>query len=61
MSIPFRAMGLVATPLFTKQMRANDSCCKIKLGEPAYVTAAVPCTTVNAYVPPKSWQFPLGW
>ncbi len=61
LSIPFRAVGMVATPLFTKQLTPGDSCCKVKLGEPAYVTAAVPCTSVNAYVPPRSWQMPLGW
>jgi hypothetical protein len=56
LSIPFRAMGLVATPLFTGQFKlGNESCCKVELGEPAYVTAAVPCTPVNAYVPPKGW------
>jgi hypothetical protein len=54
LSIPFRAMGLVAAPLFTGQL-PMDQCCKIDLGEPAYVTAAVPCTPVNAYVPPKGW------
>ena len=61
LSVPFRAVGMVATPLFTKQLTPGDSCCKVKLGEPAYVTAAVPCTSVNAYVPPRSWQMPLGW
>jgi len=56
LSIPFRALGLVATPLFTGQFKSgNESCCKVDLGEPAYVTAAVPCTPVNAYVPPKGW------
>ncbi|MBI5249129.1 MAG: hypothetical protein HY912_06515 [Desulfomonile tiedjei] len=55
LSVPFRALGLVATPLFTGQLRAGDGCCKVELGEPAYVTAAVPCTPVNAYVPPKGW------
>ena len=56
LSIPFRAVGLVATPLFTGQLKfGGESCCKVDLGEPAYVTAAVPCTPVNAYVPPRGW------
>jgi hypothetical protein len=54
-SVPFRALSLVATPLFTGQLIAGDQCCKVELGEPAYVTAAVPCTPVNAYVPPRGW------
>ncbi len=29
--------------------------CGIELGEPAYVTAAVPCTPVNIYTPPRGW------
>jgi len=55
LSIPFRALGLVATPLFTGQLCPAQGCCPVELGEPAYVTAAVPCTPVNIYVPPKSW------
>lgn len=61
LSVPFRAMGLVVTPLFTKSLVADKSCCPIKLGDPAYVTAAVPCTSVNAYVPPRGWQCPPGF
>jgi len=53
LSIPFRALAIVATPLFTKC--PGDQCCKVDLGEPAYVTAAVPCTPVNVYIPPKGW------
>jgi hypothetical protein len=53
-SIPFRAVGLVLTPLFTGGLPAQE-CCNVPLGEPAYVTAAVPCTPVNAYVPPRGW------
>ncbi len=53
LSIPFRALAIVTTPVFTKC--PGDQCCKVDLGEPAYVTAAVPCTPVNTYVPPKGW------
>jgi hypothetical protein len=53
LSIPFRALAIVTTPVFTKC--PGDQCCKVDLGEPAYVTAAVPCTPVNIYVPPKGW------
>jgi hypothetical protein len=53
LSIPYRAFAIAATPLFTKC--PGDQCCKVELGEPAYVTAAVPCTPVNTYVPPKGW------
>jgi hypothetical protein len=55
LSVPFRAVGLVASPLFTGAM-PGESCCKTDcLGEAAYVTAAVPCTPVEAYCPPKGW------
>ena len=53
LSIPFRAVALVVTPFFGKG--PGKECCNIPLGEPAYVTAAVPCTPVNAYIPPKCW------
>ena len=53
-SIPFRAAALVLTPLFTqKRGRQRDCCGSCPLGPPAYVTAAVPCTPVNRYVPPS--------
>ncbi len=55
LSVPFRAVGLVATPLFTGQLTPGEQCCPIDLGDPAYVTAAVPCTPVNVYTPPKGW------
>ena len=55
LSVPFRAVGLVATPIFTGQLTASEQCCPIDLGDPAYVTAAVPCTPVNVYTPPKCW------
>jgi hypothetical protein len=55
LSVPFRAVGLVATPIFTGQFTQGEPPCKIELGEPAYVTAAVPCTPVNTYVPPAGW------
>ncbi len=54
-SIPFRAVGMLATPLFTGQFGRRQECCKVKLDGPAYVTAAVPCTSVNRYVPPRRW------
>jgi len=53
-SIPFRVAGLAFAPLFTGTLPLQG-CCNIPLGEPAYVTAAVPCTPVNRYVPPKGW------
>lgn len=55
LSIPFRAVGLAATPLLTGQLCPSQGCCPVELGEPAYVTAAVPCTPVNIYIPPKGW------
>jgi hypothetical protein len=54
MSISMRIPGYVlAFPL-------AGSCpggppCGVELGEPAYVTAAVPCTPVNLYTPPKGY------
>jgi hypothetical protein len=55
LSVPFRAAAIVATPLFAGGYCPGDPCCKVELGEPAYVLAAVPCTPVNTYVPPKGW------
>ena len=55
LSVPFRAVGLVATPIFTGQLTPGDTCCPVELGDAAYVTAAVPCTPVNVYTPPKCW------
>jgi hypothetical protein len=55
MSIPYRALGLVAGPIFSQQLFPPEAPCKVELGEPAYVTAAVPCTPVNTYVPPRGW------
>lgn len=55
LSVPFRAVGLVVSPIFTGQLTPNDSCCPLDLGDPAYVTAAVPCTPVNIYTAPKGW------
>jgi hypothetical protein len=54
LSVPFRAMGLVAAPLMAGQLPLAGAC-DCDLGEPAYVTAAVPCTSVNACVAPKGW------
>jgi len=54
-SIPYRAVALVASPLFAGQFCPSEGCCSVDLGAPAYVTAAVPCTPVNIYVPPKCW------
>ncbi len=55
LSVPFRAVGLVATPLFQGGNCPGDQPCKVDLGDPAYVMAAVPCTPVNIYIPPKGW------
>jgi hypothetical protein len=55
LSIPFRAWGYAMAPLFTGQCMPLKECCDVQLGEPAYVTAAVPCTPVNSYVPPRGW------
>lgn len=55
LSIPFRAIGLVAAPLVMGQLNTNTSCCPLELDGPAYVTAAVPCTPVNIYSAPKCW------
>jgi hypothetical protein len=54
LSIPFRAAGLALSPLFAGGFPGKE-CCNVSLGEPAYVLAAVPCTPVNAYIPPKCW------
>jgi hypothetical protein len=54
LSIPFRAIGVPASLLFAGQL-CPEAPCKVDLGEPAYVMAAVPCTPVNIYVPPKGW------
>jgi hypothetical protein len=55
LSIPFRACAIVATPLFQGGAGPGAQCCPVDLGEPAYVLAAVPCTPVNVYTPPKGW------
>jgi hypothetical protein len=55
LSVPFRAVGLVASPLFQGGNGPGQSCCKVDLGDPAYVVAAVPCTPVNTYIPPRGW------
>lgn len=54
LSLPFRALGLALSPLFTGTCPGQE-CCNVPLGEPAYVLAAVPCTPVNAYIAPKCW------
>jgi hypothetical protein len=54
LSIPFRAIGIVATPLMAGQCPTSGPC-DCDLGEAAYVTAAVPCTSVGACVAPKGW------
>jgi len=51
-SAPFRVLGFAFTPMFTRELAPPKGCCDIQLGEPAYVTAAVPCTAVNRFVPP---------
>ncbi|MGA8833759.1 MAG: hypothetical protein ACLQT6_18020 [Desulfomonilaceae bacterium] len=55
LSIPFRALGLVATPIFTGQLAPGRNCCPVELDGPAYVTAAVPCTPVHVYTGPRGW------
>ncbi|HMK37452.1 MAG TPA: hypothetical protein VK463_20430 [Desulfomonilaceae bacterium] len=55
LSVPFRAVAIAATPLFQGGACPGEQCCKVDLGEPAYVMAAVPCTPVNIYTPPKGW------
>jgi hypothetical protein len=54
LSIPFRALALVATPLMAGQCPPAGPC-DCDLGEAAYVTAAVPCTSVGACVAPKGY------
>lgn len=55
LSVPVRAVAMVVTPLMTGQWGTGRECCRVQLDEPAYVTAAVPCTPVNAYIPPRCW------
>jgi hypothetical protein len=55
LSVPFRAMGLIASPIFWGGTAPNELCCEVKLGRPAYVTAAVPCTPVRQLVAPNDW------
>ena len=55
LSVPFRALGLVAAPLVTGQLAPNASSYPLELDGPAYVTAAVPCTPVNIYTAPRGW------
>jgi len=52
LAVPFAAVGYALTPIFTGGLPPTAGCCDVKLGDPAYVTAAVPCTAVNRYVPP---------
>ena len=52
MSIPFRVLGVALNPLFGMRGERGGGCCDVKLDGPAYVTAAVPCTAVNRFVPP---------
>jgi hypothetical protein len=53
LAAPFTAVALVTTPLFIGSLPdIGGGCCNVELGAPAYVTAAVPCTAVNRYVPP---------
>ncbi|MGB6064005.1 MAG: hypothetical protein WBG50_04310 [Desulfomonilaceae bacterium] len=53
LSIPFRAAAIGLTPLFTRC--PGEECCQVPMDGPAYVTAAVPCTPVNIYIPPRGW------
>jgi len=54
LSVPFRVVGMAGAALFTRTPfpTAQASC---PLGDPAYVTAAVPATPVNTYTPPQGW------
>lgn len=54
-SVPFQALGAIATPLFTGRRERARECCNVDLARPAFVTAAVPCTAVNAFGPPRRW------
>jgi hypothetical protein len=55
LSVPFRAVAIVATPLFQGGNCPGEQPCKCDLGAPAYVLAAVPCTPVHIYTPPRGW------
>ena len=53
LAAPMTGLAFVMTPLFVGGLPdIGGGCCNVELGAPAYVTAAVPCTAVNRYVPP---------
>jgi hypothetical protein len=53
LSVPFRITAAVLNPCFgIRRGEGSRSCCEVKLDGPAYVTAAVPCTAVNRFIPP---------
>ncbi|MCX5862880.1 MAG: hypothetical protein WCG29_06520 [Desulfomonile sp.] len=52
MAAPFKVMAVVMNPLFGMRGDRSRGCCDIRLDGPAFVTAAVPCTPVNRFVPP---------
>lgn len=54
LSVAWRVPGYPMGLVFAGQIPSGGSC-GVDLGEPAYVTAAVPCTPVNTYVPPRGW------
>jgi hypothetical protein len=54
MSVSMRIPGYPLALILAGQIPSGGNCA-VDLGEPAYVTAAVPCTPVNTYVPPRGW------
>jgi hypothetical protein len=54
MSVSMRIPGYVLGFPLAGQIPGGAPC-GVELGEPAYVTAAVPCTPVNLYTPPKGY------
>jgi hypothetical protein len=49
---PFRLMAAGLNPLFGIRRDGPKGCCEVQLDGPAFVTAAVPCTAVQRFVPP---------
>lgn len=55
LSVPFRAVAMVASPVFQGSNGPGENCCGDCTGDPAYVLAAVPCVPVNIFTPPAGW------
>jgi len=52
-SAPMRVLQMMTAPFFGgRQIIPGGGCCEVPMGPPAFVTAAVPCTAVNRYIPP---------